>query len=584
MSDTTSLIKERISIVDVVTPYVKLVKTGKYYKGLSPFTQEKTPSFFVSPDRGLYHCFSSGKGGDMFTFVQELEGVDFRGALKILADKAGVPITNEPKEKKDLRDKLYALLDEAQEFYQTLFVKNKEVQKYVEERGVREETYKKWGIGYAPQEWRGALEYLVEKGHSESHLIEAGLIKRPESEEGADTKKPYDRFRSRVMFPLMDISGRVVGFSGRAYGPEGEHPQAKYLNSPETQLFDKSRFLYGLNFARDGIRKYDFSMLVEGQFDVLLAHQSGYTNTVAVSGTSFTEHHAQLLRRYSENLVIAFDADRAGVSASGRAAHSALDAGLNVKMALLPEGEDPADIIQRDPALWKEIVRGAQHVIDFYITHIQRFEYDARREKLEISRVVLPYVARVKNAIDRAHFVQKVAETLSVPERAVEIELEKITRSEKKEPAYYREDTKGNEAEAYPGHSQEPFLSREDTLERLLIGVMQALSTEAAHESYSTRLEKRLRELLGSERIEQVLTSPEESRVSIIEGDLFLQEHDEQVDLESLVESLIVDLEQEMKKSNYHRTVALLRKAEQEGDEEKAKELLLKVDGLAKEL
>ena len=587
MSGTVEEIKNRLNILEVVAPYVKLIKAGKYHKGLSPFTKEKTPSFFVSPDRGLYHCFSSGKGGDMFTFIQELEGVDFRGALKILAEKAGVPITNEPPEKRDLKEKLYAALRDADEHYREHFEKNDAARKYVEGRGIEPATYRQWGVGYAPEAWRDTYAYLLEKGHPEALIEEAGLVKRPERSEQAPEKKPYDRFRGRILFPLRDASGRTVGFSGRAFASEEGHTPAKYLNSPETALFDKSRFLYGMDFAKNEIRKYGFSILVEGQFDVLLAHQAGYRNTVAVSGTSFTEHHAQLLQRYSDNVVIAFDADSAGVAAAGRAAQSALSLGLNVKIALLPDGEDPADLIQRDVTQWRERIKNAQHVIDFYMSYTKSLGYDVRRERLEISRVVLPYVALIKNAIDKAHFVQRVAEVLSVPDSAVETELKKLETPLKTgyagKSASHFSAQKEEAPYAPAGHSYEPFLSRADTLERLLVGVMQSLKT-GDHTELGAWLEKKLHTLLGVDGVERVLASPEAQRGSVIEGDLFLEEHSGYTDTGSLLEGLLADLEKEIKRNEYRSAVMQLRQAEQEGNEEHIQTLLRTVSVLAKGL
>ena len=521
-TDAVEQIKDRLSIVDVIVPYVKLTKAGKYYKGLSPFNKEKTPSFFVTPDRGLYHCFSSGKGGDMFTFIQEMEGVDFRGALNILAEKAGVEITPEPKGAKDRREKIFSILSDAETFFVQTLQKNTEAQEYLKKRGLTEAVRDHWHVGYAPQEWHAILEYLKEKGHDEVLIEAAGLAKRSdkENEEGSQhTKKLYDRFRSRIMFPIADISGKVVGFSGRLF-PEGDGKQAKYLNSPETSVFDKSRILYGLNNARDGIRKYDFAVLVEGQVDLLMVHQASYTNAVALSGTAFTTEHAKLIKRYTENLVLAFDGDRAGVAASGRAAAIALDAGLNVKIAPLTPGEDPADIIQKDVSLWKQAIKDAVHVVDFYLAYLKNLDYDERRFKLEVSRVVLPYVRRITNAIDQSHFVSRVADELGVPEAAVQSELQKLST----ETPHTRTSHK---AEQTHTEHAEPFLSRGDSLERLLVGLLQALD-DSKHKTLYEKVSENLIRILGEERLKTLLASPDEARISVIEGDLFLEEHEKE--------------------------------------------------------
>ena len=581
MSDTVEQIKDRLSIVDVVGQYVKLTKAGKYHKGLSPFNKEKTPSFYVSPDRGLYHCFSSGKGGDMFTFVEEMEGVDFRGALKMLADKAGVEIVAEPKGQKDRREKIYAALSDAREFFVTTFKKDSEAKKYVTERGLTDETVDLWSVGYAPLDWRATLEYLTEKGHDETIVESSGLAKRPDSEDqdSVQNKKLYDRFRGRIMFPIRDISGRVIGFSGRAF-PDQEN-QAKYINSPETAVFEKSRVLYGLDYAKSGIRKYDFAILVEGQFDLLAAYQANYSNTVALSGTAFTETHAQLIRRYTENLVLAFDGDRAGVAASGRSAAIALQAGLNVKVAALPPGEDPADVIRRDVSLWKSAIKEALHVVDFYIAHLKNSGYDERTFKLEVSRVVLPYIAAITNSIDQAHFVSRVADELKVPESAVRDEIDKLKKTTSTQAP---SKTVQKEKDVVPESSHyEPFLSRGDTLERLLVGVMQSLHDED-HTALYEKVNKRLNAILGEERVQSILQSPDESRVSVIEGDLFLEKHDSEGNLGALIDELLGDLEKEMTRTTYRETVLLLKHAEKEGNTEEAEVLLKKISQLAREL
>lgn len=438
MSDTVQQIKERLSIVDVVSPYVKLTKAGKYWKGLSPFNKEKTPSFYVSPDRGLYHCFSSGKGGDMFTFVEEMERVDFKGALKILAEKAGVAIQYEAPGARDRKEELYAALEAAREYFVTALAAKADAREYLIERGITVQTIDTWSLGYAPKSWQDLHEHLTKKGMSDVIIEEAGLIKEASSGERLESsesdpkrqtlnsKRLYDRFRGRIMFPIRDPSGRTIAFTGRIFEDDPEHPQAKYLNSPETPLFEKSKVLYGIDIAKGGIRSLNSAILVEGQVDLLMAHQAGYTNTLALSGTAFTEDHAALIKRHTENLVIAFDGDRAGVAAAGRAASIALVAGLNVKVATMPPGEDPADLIKRDPSAWKLAIREGVHVIDFYLGHLLKAGYDGRRLKLEVSRIVLPYVARIQNAIDQAHFIQRVAEAILVPEDAVRAELKKL--------------------------------------------------------------------------------------------------------------------------------------------------------------
>ncbi|MBP9760556.1 MAG: DNA primase, partial [Candidatus Pacebacteria bacterium] len=418
MSDQVQLIKERLNIVDVIGQYVKLTKSGKNYKGLSPFRKEKTPSFYVSTDKGMYYDFSSGQGGDLFTFVQQMEGLDFAGALHMLAERAGVELKHENKGARDARERLYGVLEDACRYFEARLAEHPEALAYLHDRGLEDVTIRSFRIGFAPDGWEALGEYLAHEGYRQHELEEAGLVKK------GDRGKLYDRFRSRIMFPIMDASGRVVAFSGRIFGePAKDDKNAKYLNSPETPLFDKGRILYGYDKAKQFIRKYDFSILVEGQMDIVMSHQAGYTNTVAVSGTGLTEDHLTLLDRLSKKLVMAFDADRAGIASSGRAAVLALKRGMDVKVATVPIGKDPADCIKEDKEQWKEAVKNSTHIVDFSMQVVLREHRaeggDERALVLKVRDTVLPFVARVVSGVDQAHFVRKIANQLGIPEDAV---------------------------------------------------------------------------------------------------------------------------------------------------------------------
>ncbi len=279
--DTVEQIKAKLSILDVVSPYVKLTKSGRNYKGLSPFNKEKTPSFYVNVERGTYYCFSSGQGGDQFEFIQKMEGVDFKGALKILAEKAGVEIVYQgggaSKQDKDKRDRLYEAMARAEALYTAGLLEGKGIEgsayAYALSRGLSEDTIRTWNLGYAPDAWRMVLEKLNEAGFTNAELVAAGLVKEADEKKGTW----YDRFRKRLMFPIRDSAGRTVAFTGRALDP---NDQAKYLNSPETELYKKSEILFGMDKAKDAIRTRGFALLVEGQMDLLHLHQIGFTNKV----------------------------------------------------------------------------------------------------------------------------------------------------------------------------------------------------------------------------------------------------------------------------------------------------------------
>ena len=526
MSDTVQQIKDKLSIADVVAPYVKLTKAGKYHKGLCPFHKEKTPSFMVSPERGFYHCFGCGKGGDIFSFIEEMERVDFKGALKMLAEKAGVPLVYEKGGDKGARERLYAILEEAKEFFVAQLGARADAKAYLAERGLKSETVAQWSLGYAPNEWRSLADHLHEKGFTDDELVRAGLAKTKEG-----TLHRYDTFRGRIMFPIRDASGRAIAFTGRIFEDDEKNPQAKYLNSPETEVFEKSRVLYGIDIAKGGIRTYGCSILVEGQIDLLMVHQAGYVNAVALSGTAFTEAHATLLARYSPNLVIAFDGDRAGIAAAGRAAAIALKEGMDVKIAAMPPGEDPADLTRRDSKLWKEAVKGAQHIIDFELAYLKDSGYDPRRLALEATRVVLPYLTLVGNEVDRAHFVRKVADAINVPEEAVRAELGKL-----KAPPM------SSEAEALSVHR----VSIEDLL--------------------------------------AALNGETEDRAAIIEADLFLERYPEGVEREAALHELREARKRGAAREQYRETLAHLRAAERKGEEASARSFMEELAVIAKEL
>lgn len=423
MSDAVQQIKERLSILDVISPYVELHKAGKNFKGKSPFSAEKTPSFYVSPDRGMYYCFSTSQGGDMFNFVQVMEGVDFKEALKILAQKAGVELVPEDPKKRSERERVYAALEAATVFFEEQLPKEPEAVDYLKRRGVKPETIAKWRIGFAPGPpkggWREVKEALDAKGYTTDELLKAGLIKLAEG-----GKEPFDVFRDRVMFPMAEPSGKVVAFSGRILHPNDKAP--KYVNSPETQLYKKSDLLFGYDKAKEGIRKLNFSLIVEGQFDVVMCHQAGYSNAVAVSGTALTLHHVQLLERLSDRVVLSLDADRAGIAAMKKAAEVMLRRGLDIKVAELPLGKDPADLILADLPAFKQQIGQSVHVIEFLLHVLRREVADERTFKLRAQKEIYPFILLLPSRVDQDHFEQLVATVTGVSKEAVHYELNRL--------------------------------------------------------------------------------------------------------------------------------------------------------------
>jgi DNA primase len=425
--DTVQKIKDKISIVEVVGPYVKLAKAGKYMRGLSPFTKEKTPSFFVNVERGSYFCFSTGQGGDMFTFVQKMEGVDFMGSLKILAEKTGVEITHNPNAAKD-RDRAERLRDamaQATQFYVNALTSPESggtgsaAYKYALSRGLTEETIIAWSLGFAPDSWRDLLEDLQTKAFTNPELVAAGLIKEADGRTGTW----YDRFRNRLMFPIRDIAGRTVAFTGRALAADD---QAKYLNSPETELFHKSEVLFGMDRAKDSIRQRGFAILVEGQFDLLLLHQIGFQNTIALSGTALSSQHLSFIKRYAENLMLCLDADKAGLAASAKNAEAALRAGMRVKAVRLPAGKDPADLAHENPKDFAKRVGDAQSIVEFFLGVLTASEKDQLRLVMAAEKTVLPLIAAIQSPLEQDHFVGVTARALGLTTEAVRASLARL--------------------------------------------------------------------------------------------------------------------------------------------------------------
>jgi len=421
MTTTVEQIKSRLNIVDVVGSYIKLEKAGVNFKSRCPFHNEKTPSFFISPARDSYYCFGCNKNGDIFSFVQEFEGVDFLGSLKILADKAGVSIEKIDPKLHDENQKILSILEESTSFFERELQKNKEALKYLEKRGFEEKTIKSFRIGFAPNDWRVLLEYLKGRGFKEKEIEDSGMIKESNG-------KTYDRFRSRIMFPINDQSGRVIAFSGRIFSLSGidEEGVAKYLNSPETKLFKKSLTLFAYDKAKLDIRRNDFAIIVEGNVDAVIAHQAGYRNTVAPLGTSLTEEQLSRVSKLTKRLVIAFDSDNAGFKASGRGAKMALSMGIDLKVANIPKGLDPAELIKNNTLEWKRVIRESKHIIEFYLEKILFSEKDERKLGLRIKEEILPFVVMLENKIDQAYFVKILAEAMNVSENIIYEEIQKI--------------------------------------------------------------------------------------------------------------------------------------------------------------
>lgn len=397
-------IKDRLPIEEVVSRYVKLEKSGINLKGLCPFHGEKTPSFFVAPHRGSFMCFGCGKKGDIFTFLQEIEGIEFFDALKQLAEQAGVVIETQKKDSNQKKD-AYTILEKACLIYQSYLQKSIPAQEYLLQRGLTNQTINQFRIGYIPDEWN-ILYTELKKDFEEKDILESGLVIKNEN------GRVYDRFRGRIMFPIFDSNGKVIAFTGRVFVTE-QKDTPKYVNSPETQLFSKSHTLYGLNFAKQAIRKHNFVILVEGQMDVIMSHQMGYSNTVASSGTAFTQDQLQMISKITQNLLLAFDSDSAGLATTAKVWEMAINQGLDVKIAYYEGAKDPADTIKENPDTWKNIVKNSIHIIEFVAKLIAKISDERKRIKLYQERI-LPLLRRVHTYSEKNFFIDKISAMLSI--------------------------------------------------------------------------------------------------------------------------------------------------------------------------
>lgn len=424
MSTVFDTIKDRLPITEVLASYVTLIPSGNQLKAKCPFHNERSASFSVSPERGLYYCFGCGAKGDIFTFVEQFEGVDRKGALKILAERAGVTLTRDHT-KRDSSDPLYELLERTTNRYQSELNTNTDAKDYLAKRGIVQSTIDNFRIGYAPDDWRYVANSMMSE--QESSIGErAGLIKKTEKPASPSQGGGYyDRFRKRIMFPLTDSSGRVVGFSGRLYPPDtvSDKESPKYLNSPETELFQKSRILFGFDKAKIAIRQHNFAILVEGQIDCVLAHQIGFKNTVATSGTAVSDAAASdpsanlaVLARLTPNVFLAFDGDAAGQKALDRAAIVALSLSMNPKVVPLPEGMDPADYILANGAdAWKELLKDSRHFILHQLRSINKHEVSAHVLVTKIKERVFPFLVRVQSPVEQSSYLESIAKHLDIP-------------------------------------------------------------------------------------------------------------------------------------------------------------------------
>ena len=408
--DAVEEIKSRLSIEDVVGEYVQLKRAGRNFKGLSPFGDEKTPSFIVSPEKQIWHDFSSGKGGDIFSFVMEVEGLDFKGSLGLLARKAGIELdklSGSNTNHNMLKERLYELNDLAAKFYQVQFSRNKIALDYVlKQRKFSKEIALNFRLGYAPNNGTALVDFLKKHDYTAEEIQKAGLAIKRYSD-------LFDMFRGRLMIPLQDGQGRVIGFTARLLDIQPDAP--KYINTPQTILYDKSRHVYGLHLAKEQIRRRGFAVLVEGNLDVIASHQVGVVNTVATAGTALTEPHLKTISRFAGDIRLGYDGDKAGIAATERAIPIASRVNVSLNIIKLPEGQDPDDLIQADPKLWEKVIMEYQYALDWLIERYQsQLDLTTGQGKRRLSDILLPVIRGLRDAVEQDHYLQEISKITGV--------------------------------------------------------------------------------------------------------------------------------------------------------------------------
>lgn len=412
-------IKAKLDIVEVIKEYIQVKAAGANFQALCPFHREKSPSFVISPEKQIWHCFGCGKGGDVLSFVQNMEGLSFPDTLRLLAQKAGVTLQHEATQEYSKRARLLDCLQNAAEKY-AYWLENesagKRMKDYLLKRGLSVETIRDWQIGYSPENWTAMLEFLRAKKFKDEEIFAAGLVGR--SERGSI----YDRFRDRIVFPIRDISGGVIAFTARVNPEKADSiPGGKYINSPQTETYDKSRVLFALDKAKKAIKDRGFAIVVEGQMDAIACHQHGFTNVVASSGTALTIPQLQLLKRFSNNLALSFDMDNAGQLAADRGIQNAMSLDINIKIIVLPKQyKDPDDCLRANPEDFKQAVINSRPMMDYYFDKIKTGkDLQKLTDKKEVARLMLDMIVKLANKIDQDYWFQRLSESTGISEQVL---------------------------------------------------------------------------------------------------------------------------------------------------------------------
>ena len=577
MQDAKEEVRARLNIEDVIGEYVQLKRAGRNFKGLSPFTAEKTPSFYVSPDKHIWHDFSSNKGGDIFTFVMEVEGLDFRASLEHLARKAGVDLsmydTKGSQEIAMRKKRLLLAHDLATNYYQQSLIKNQHAVEYVfKKRGLSKQIVQDFRIGYAPTSGDALVKFLTKKGFLAKELSQAGLVNRYAT----------DLFRGRMMVPLMDGVGQVIGFTGRTIIDDINSP--KYLNTPQTLLYDKGRHVFGLSQAKEAIRVGDYAVIVEGNLDVISSHQVGITQVVATAGTAMTENHLRALVRLSNHVRLAFDGDKAGLAATERAIPIAQNVGVDLTIISLPDAaKDPDELIKQDSKLWQQAIDTAQPAVDWVLKQYSlREDLTTAAGKRQFTTAALDVVRMLKDSVEQEYYMAKIA---SYSDSSVEALKQKLASSDGLAQKLYKKVIQQAENTPDPAYYQDNLLAV-----ALIDGATHDLFRQVDGETFTGEDRRAVVKYLSEHGGKTVKDTPEQLqkydiyvKILLLKADARYADWNEQ-DRYFETARLLRQVANEHRKKQKDILTEQLRDAETLGDETKADDIRGQLNKLIKEI
>lgn len=571
MQDAKEEVRGRLAIEDIIGEYIELKRAGRNFKGLSPFTAEKTPSFFVSPEKNIWHDFSSNKGGDIFSFIMEVEGLGFREALELLARKANVDLslykTDKHRNIAKKKQRLSEINKWAAKFFQHQMINNRSAVEYIfKKRKINKNIAMRFSVGYAPNKNNILVDFLKKKGFTPQEISEAGLSNRFGG----------DLFKNRMMIPLMDVSGGIVGFTGRIIEDDPNAP--KYLNTPQTLLYDKSWHVFGLAQAKESIRQHDYAVIVEGNLDVVSSHQAGINYVVATAGTAMTIHHLKIIGRFSKNIRLAFDSDKAGLAATERAISIAQEAGIDLSVISLPDyAKDPDELIQRDPKLWQGAIDAYEPAVDWILRqYYKNNDISTAAGKRAYTTAGLAVIYNLQDPVERDHYLRKMAEKI---ETDIEVLRAKMKNNSDTEIAH-RKVVKVN----LQHKSTQSEFELEDNL--LALGITNKyvcdLILNEPIEIFRGYNQYNLVNSLKNNLLD-LQNPPEYVKILLLRADARYAGWNDQ-DCRNEASRLIRRIKDEYKKQKKELLTAALRDAEDVGDDAKTRELLKKIQALNKEI